>query len=111
MSELFGDADTRGVGEPNAILYGMAALIPAMAAAGGSGFSLGKAVEEPLVRRKALRMKLAATNGVLVLVPSAIFYGAASVARAVFDGAFVAVQALRTALPGRLHHPAVAQHA
>jgi hypothetical protein len=95
LSELLGDAGTVA-SVKSAILYGMAVLIPAMAVSGGSGFSLGKGWKSPTVKRKALRMKIAAANGVLVLVPSAIFL-ALRAAEGVFDGAFVAVQALELA--------------
>lgn len=76
-----------------ALPWGLALLIPALAAAGGSGFSLAKGRREGLVGAKFKRMRLAAANGVLVLIPSALFL--ASKARAAeFDAAFHAVQAL-----------------
>lgn len=78
------------------ILYGMAVLIPAMAIAGGSGFSLGRDWKSPAVGRKALRMKIAAANGVVVLVPSAVFLALRANAGQ-FDAAFVAVQAVELA--------------
>ena len=55
------------------ILKGMILLVPAMALAGGSGFSLGKGWKSAIVARKRLRMKIIAANGLLVLVPSAVF--------------------------------------
>lgn len=77
----------------NAILTGMWLLIPAMAATGGSGFSLARTRRERIVEVKARRMKLVAANGVLVLLPSAFVLASwANAGR--FDGAFYALQAL-----------------
>ena len=77
----------------NAILTGMWLLIPAMAATGGSGFALASARRGRLVKAKALRMKLAAANGLLVLLPSAFVLASwANAGR--FDAAFYALQAL-----------------
>lgn len=56
-----------------AILYGMIVLIPALAATGGTGFSLGGKWRSPVIARKKLRMKIAAVNGMLILLPSAFF--------------------------------------
>ena len=77
----------------NAILTGMWVLIPAMAATGGSGFSLASARRGRLVDVKGRRMKVVAANGLLVLLPSA--WGLASWANAgQFDRAFYTLQAL-----------------
>lgn len=77
----------------NAILTGMWLLIPAMAATGGSGFSLARTRRGRIVEVKARRMKLVAANGVLVLLPSAFVLASwANAGR--FDGAFYALQAL-----------------
>src|SRR5262245_33692813 len=75
------------------ILRGMVLLIPAMAIAGGSGFSLGKGWKTPVVERKRMRMKIAAANGLLILMPSAIFLAYRAEA-GVFDAGFGVVQAL-----------------
>lgn len=92
VSELFLDlASVTAV--KNAILAGMWVLIPAMAATGGSGLSLAGARRGRLVEVKALRMKLVAANGLLVLLPSAFVLASwANAGR--FDGAFYALQAL-----------------
>jgi hypothetical protein len=75
----------------NAVLAGMWALIPAMAATGGSGFSLARTRRGRLVDLKGRRMKAVAANGLLVLLPSA--WVLASWANAgLFDGAFYALQ-------------------
>lgn len=91
-TELFGDiAAITAV--KNGILAGMLVLIPSMAAAGASGFSLGKGWRNPAVQRKKLRMKIIAANGVLILVPSAVFL-ASKAGAGEFDAVFVAVQAV-----------------
>lgn len=75
------------------ILYGLCLLIPAMAIAGGSGFSLADGRTGPLIAAKKARMRLVAGNGLIVLLPSAIWlYIQASAGR--FDAGFVAVQAI-----------------
>ena len=79
-----------------AIPWGFLLLIPALMAAGGSGFALAKGRRARLVGGKFKRMPLIAANGILVLIPSALFL--ASKARAAeFDTAFYAVQALELA--------------
>jgi len=76
-----------------AIPWGFLLLIPALMAAGGSGFALAKGRRTGLVGAKIKRMPLIAANGILVLIPSALFL--ATKARAgEFDIAFYAVQAL-----------------
>jgi len=77
----------------SAILTGMVVLVPAMALAGASGFSLGKGWRSPAVSRKKRRMKLIAANGLLILLPSACVLAAWS-GQGRFDVAFVVVQAL-----------------
>lgn len=77
----------------NSILIGMWILIPSVAAAGGSGFSLAGARRGRLVDAKARRMKIVAANGLLVLLPSAYMLATwANAGR--FDGAFYALQGL-----------------
>ena len=79
-----------------AIPWGFLLLIPALAAAGGSGFALAKGRRAGLVGAKIKRMPIIAANGILVLIPSALYL--ASKARAgEFDTAFYAVQALELA--------------
>jgi hypothetical protein len=64
-----------------------------LAAAGGSGFALAKGRRAGLVGAKVKRMPLIAANGILVLIPSALFLSfKARVAE--FDAGFYAVQVL-----------------
>lgn len=75
------------------IPWGFLLLIPALAAAGGSGLTLANGRRAGLIGAKFKRMPYIAANGILVLIPSALFL--ASKARAVeFDASFYAVQAL-----------------
>ena len=95
LSELFASEAIVTVVK-TAIPWGFLLLIPALAAAGGSGFALAKGRRAGLIGAKIKRMPLIAANGILVLIPSALFL--ASKARATeFDASFYAVQALELA--------------
>lgn len=76
-----------------AIPWGFLLLVPALAAAGGSGFALAKGRHAGLVGAKIRRMPFIAANGILILIPSALFL-AYKARHAEFDGFFYAVQAL-----------------
>jgi hypothetical protein len=93
FAEVFASASTVAAVKI-AIPWGFVLLIPALAAAGGSGFALARGRPRAgLVGAKLRRMPIVAANGVLVLIPSALFL--ASKARAAeFDATFYAVQAL-----------------
>jgi hypothetical protein len=56
-----------------AIMWGLLILVPAMAVAGASGFRLAKGRLKGIIGRKAVRMRVIAANGLLVLLPSAVF--------------------------------------
>lgn len=91
-SELVGDRATIATVKQG-ILWGMLVLIPAMAAVGGTGFSLGGRSTAPIVAAKRRRMPVIALNGLLVLVPSAFFL-AGRAAAGQFDAIFFTVQAI-----------------
>ncbi|ARE39354.1 putative transmembrane protein [Rhodovulum sp. P5] len=76
-----------------AILYALALLIPSLALAGAGGARLARSHRGPVVATKTRRMRLAALNGVLILVPSAVFLASKAGAGAL-DTGFYAVQAL-----------------
>ena len=77
----------------NMVVAGMWVLIPAMAATGGSGFSLARSRRGRLVEAKQRRMKMVAVNGLLVLLPSALLLARwANAGR--LDAAFYALQGL-----------------
>lgn len=68
-------------------------MIPALAAAGGSGFGLAKGARGGLIGTKFKRMPFIVGNGLLILIPSALLL--ASKARAgEFNSLFYAVQGL-----------------
>jgi len=92
VSEAFGSPQQIAAVK-TAVLYGLAVLVPAMAIAGGSGFSLGAKWKSPVVRRKKARMKIIAATGILVLVPSAVFL-AMKAGQGDFDAAFMTVQGI-----------------
>jgi hypothetical protein len=72
---------------------GLWILIPAIAAAGGSGFALSQSHQGRLVDSKKRRMPFIAANGLFVLVPSAIFLNL-WVSQGAFDARFYLVQGL-----------------
>jgi hypothetical protein len=78
------------------ILYGICLLVPLMAIAGGSGFSLSAGRVGSLVDGKKKRMRLTAANGMLVMLPSAIwlYYSAA---KGEFGPVFLVVQGIELA--------------
>lgn len=92
ISELFGTPEQVALAKTG-ILYGMALLIPNLAVAGATGARLGRGMKLPQVATKSARMKLIAANGLLVLLPSAVFLALRAQA-GLFDTAFYSVQAL-----------------
>lgn len=92
FSELLGSRELIAAMK-TAIPWGFVVLVPALAAAGGSGFALAKGRRGGLISAKLKRMPFIAANGLLVLIPAALFL--ASKARAdEFDASFYAVQAI-----------------
>lgn len=73
--------------------WGFLLLVPALAATGGTGFSLGKVRKAGLIGTKVKRMRFVAANGLLVLIPSALFL-ASKASAGELDTAFYGVQAL-----------------
>nr|WP_210422038.1 hypothetical protein [Rhizobium sp. ACO-34A] len=79
-----------------AIFYGVFLLVPLMAITGGSGFALAANRSGGLVERKKARMRIIGANGLLVMLPAAVFlYFRASVGS--FDGLFYVVQIIELA--------------
>jgi hypothetical protein len=95
LSELFASAAIVAAVK-TAIPWGFLVLILALAAAGGSGLSLAKGRRAGLIGAKLRRMPFIAANGILVLVPAALFL-AAKARMGEFDTAFYAVQAVELA--------------
>jgi hypothetical protein len=92
VSELSGST-ALVVAVKTAIPWGLLVLVPALAAAGGTGFKRAAGRRSPLIQAKMRRMPIVAANGLLILVPSA-FYLAFKANAGAFDAAFYAVQAL-----------------
>ena len=74
-----------------AIPWGFFLLAPALAIAGASGFLMAGATSEPSILRKKRRMPFIAANGVLILMPAALYLSALA-SRGQFDGVFYGVQ-------------------
>ncbi len=91
-SELFGSHEAVAAFK-QAILWGMLLLVPAMAAAGGTGFKLLGSRTDSLALAKRRRMMVIGPNGVLVLMPCAFFL-ASLATKGQFTATFYAVQAV-----------------
>lgn len=92
FAELFASQETV-VAVKTTIPWGLLLLVPMLAMTGGTGFVLAKGRRAELVAAKIRRMPLIAANGVLVLIPAALFL--AWKARATdFDIVFYVVQLL-----------------
>jgi hypothetical protein len=90
--ELFGST-AHVVLVKTTIPWGFLVLIPALAIAGGTGSLLSHGAKGGLVGRKLRRMPVIAANGILVLIPSAL-YLSHKAGEGDFDSVFYAVQAL-----------------
>jgi hypothetical protein len=91
-SELFGSTASI-VLVKTTIPWGFLILVPAIAATGGSGFTLARRRSGAGVGTKLRRMPIIAANGLVVLIPSAL-YLAAKADASDFDAGFYLVQAL-----------------
>ena len=89
--ELFGSHEAVASVKSLIVVPGLFILIPALAATGGSGFALSKSRQGRLVEAKKKRMSFIAANGLLVLLPSAIFLDRWASAGS-FDTTFYLVQ-------------------
>ena len=72
---------------------GLFILVPAIAATGGSGFAMAKSRKGRLVDSKKRRMPFIAANGLLVLLPCAIFLDRWA-STGMFDTTFYVVQSV-----------------
>lgn len=91
--ELLGTHEAVAAVKALIVMPGLVILVPAIAATGGSGFYLSKSRQGRLVDAKKKRMPFIAANGLLVLIPCAIFLNRWAAAGA-FDTTFYAVQSL-----------------
>ena len=76
-----------------AITYGLILLVPCIAATGATGFALGGKSTNPIVVGKRRRMPIIAINGLLVLIPAALYLSYKAQAGE-FDTWFYTVQGL-----------------
>ncbi len=76
-----------------AILWGLFVLVPAMAITGATGFRMAGGTMDPHIISKRRRMPFIALNGLLVLVPCALFLHAKA-ASGEFGSVFALVQAI-----------------
>jgi hypothetical protein len=94
-SELSGSV-AAVVAVKTAIPWGFLLLVPALGATGGSGMRLAGWHAKGPIRTKLRRTRAAAANGVLVLVPAALFLAARARA-GTFDVTFYTVQVVELA--------------
>lgn len=95
VSEIFGPVEAV-VAVKTLIPWGFLLLVPALMAAGGSGFRLARGARGGLVGAKRRRMPIIAANGLLILIPAALFLAARARAGE-FDTAFYGVQLVELA--------------
>ncbi len=93
LVELFGSQAAVAQLKALIVAPGLWLMIPAMAAAGGSGMFLGRSRTGRWVEAKKKRMAWIAANGLLVLVPCALVLDRWA-ASGTFDAGFHAVQAV-----------------
>lgn len=91
--ELFGAHETVAIVKALIVMPGLFILVPAIAATGGSGAFLSKSRQGRLVEAKKKRMPFIAANGLLAMIPCAIFLNRWATA-GTFDTTFYAVQTL-----------------
>ncbi len=98
VSELFGNhAQITAV--KTAIPYGFLILIPALAIAGGTGFTRAGKRRGGVLGVKIRRMPVLAANGVLILIPAALFLSWKA-RHGQFDSLFYGVQLIELAAGG-----------
>jgi hypothetical protein len=73
--------------------YGLVCLAASMAVAGGSGFAISRARTGRLIAQKKRRMPVLGANGLLVMIPAAIYLAVKATAGE-FDARFYAVQGI-----------------
>ncbi len=93
ISEIFGSKETIATVKALIVMPGLLVLIPAVVATGISGVVLSRSRQGRLVAAKKKRMPFIAANGVLILVPCAIFLNRWAAA-GTFDTTFYWVQGL-----------------
>lgn len=93
LTEIFGTHESIAMVKRLIVMPGLFILIPAIAMTGGTGFALSNNRKGRLVENKKKRMPFIAANGILVLLPSAIFLNLWAES-GLFDTQFYIVQVL-----------------
>ena len=93
LVELFGSAESVAKIKSLIVTPGLFILIPTMAMVGGTGFALSKNRVGGLISDKKKRMPFIAANGLLVLMPCAIFLNNWAAVGS-FDSTFYIVQGI-----------------
>ena len=93
LVELFGSPESIALVKSMIVMPGLFILVPAIAVTGATGFVLSKSRKGRLVESKKKRMLFIGANGLLILLPAAIFLDQwASLGS--FDTRFYVVQGL-----------------
>ena len=93
LVELFGSHESISIVKNLIVMPGLFILVPAIAVTGGTGFALSKNRKGRLVESKKKRMPFIGANGLLVLLPAAIFLDQWAMS-GTFDTRFYIVQCL-----------------
>lgn len=97
VSELFLSTSAVVAVKHHIAVYGLVCLVLSMAMTGGSGLALGKGRKGRLIEEKMKRMPFIGANGLLIMIPSAIFLNIKA-GDGAFDTWFYAVQVLELAV-------------
>lgn len=92
VSELFMDHPAVAFVK-RSIVHGLFLLVPLFALTALSGMAIGKGRKEGLVARKVRRMRVVAANGLLVLLPAALYLNGKA-GGGQFDVSFFSVQVI-----------------
>lgn len=93
LVEFFGSHESIAMVKRLIVMPGLFILVPAIAVTGGTGFALAKNRKGRLVESKKKRMPFIGANGLLVLLPAAIFLDQWATS-GTFDTKFYIVQGL-----------------
>lgn len=93
LVELFGSYESIATIKSLIVMPGLFMLVPAIAVTGGTGLALSKSRKGHLVESKKKRMLFIAANGLLVLLPAALFLDQWAASGA-FNTKFYVVQGL-----------------
>ena len=91
--EIFGTHEAVAMVKALIVMPGLFILVPAIAATGGTGVFLSRSRQGRVVEAKEKRMPFIAGNGLLIMIPCAIFLKRWAAAGA-FDTTFYVVQTL-----------------